>query len=133
MLSYSYSEKAEAGLIDVLLNASAVRDDNGKILHSRSTWIDISEKKAAERKLQYIQRLNRLNIEIISDLLCLKDIDGVYLTKSSFGHCCGRVADTSGTPQSALQCGQVHRSRVLHASGQSGIGRRQKNAADHDG
>ncbi len=66
--------------IDVLLNASAVRDKKGKITHTRSTWIDITEKKAAEEQLHYMQRLNRLIIETIPDLLWLKDIEGVYLT-----------------------------------------------------
>jgi PAS domain S-box-containing protein len=64
----------------VLLNASAVRDNEGKILHTRSTWIDITEKKAAEKQLHYMQRLNRLIIETIPDLLWLKDIEGIYLT-----------------------------------------------------
>jgi PAS domain S-box-containing protein len=66
--------------IDVLLNVSSVRDENGKILCSRSTWIDITEKKTAEKQLHYMQRLNRLIIETIPDLLWLKDIEGVYLT-----------------------------------------------------
>ncbi len=66
--------------IDVLLNASAVRNKKGKILHTRSTWIDITEKKTAEKQLHYMQRLNRLIIETIPDLLWLKDIEGVYLT-----------------------------------------------------
>ncbi|MCI5145309.1 MAG: PAS domain S-box protein, partial [Candidatus Electrothrix sp. AR3] len=72
--------RKDGGKLEVLLNASAVRDKNGKILHSRSTWIDITEKKAAEKKLQYMQQLNRLIIETIPDLLWLKDVDGVYLT-----------------------------------------------------
>ncbi len=66
--------------MDVLLNASAVRDEQGKILQTRSTWIDITEKKAAEKKLQHVQRLNRLIIDTIPDLLWLKDADGAYVT-----------------------------------------------------
>jgi PAS domain S-box-containing protein len=65
--------------IDVLLNVSAVRDDEGRILHTRSTWIDITEKKVAEKQLLYMQQLNRLIIETVPDLLWLKDIEGVYL------------------------------------------------------
>ncbi|XOF32516.1 MAG: PAS domain S-box protein [Candidatus Electrothrix sp. YB6] len=72
--------RRDSSRIDVLLNASAVRDEQGRILQTRSTWIDITEKKAAERELQYMQRLNRLIIETIPDLLWLKDTDGVYLT-----------------------------------------------------
>uniref|UniRef100_UPI0040579A7C PAS domain S-box protein n=1 Tax=Candidatus Electrothrix sp. TaxID=2170559 RepID=UPI0040579A7C len=72
--------RCDGSRIDVLLNVSAVRDASGKILHTRSTWIDITEKKAAEKQLHYMQRLNRLIIETVPDLLWLKDIEGVYLT-----------------------------------------------------
>ncbi|WPD22261.1 MAG: PAS domain S-box protein [Candidatus Electrothrix scaldis] len=71
--------KRDGRRIDVLLNVSAVRDHEGNILHTRSTWIDITEKKSAERQLHYMQCLNRLIIETIPDLLWLKDNDGVYL------------------------------------------------------
>jgi PAS domain S-box-containing protein len=71
--------RKDGGRIDALLNASAVRDSSGTILHARLTWIDITGKKAAERQLQHIQRLNRLIIDTIPDLLWLKDIDGHYL------------------------------------------------------
>jgi len=38
--------------IDVSLNVSAVRDDEGKILHSRSVWRDITRRKRAEEELR---------------------------------------------------------------------------------
>ncbi len=38
--------------IDVSLNVSAVRDEHGKILHSRSVWRDITRRKGAEQKLR---------------------------------------------------------------------------------
>ncbi|MCG8038747.1 MAG: EAL domain-containing protein [Candidatus Thiodiazotropha taylori] len=41
--------------IEVLLNVSAVRDDQGNILYSRSTWTDISEKKRLEETLKLLQ------------------------------------------------------------------------------
>jgi diguanylate cyclase (GGDEF)-like protein/PAS domain S-box-containing protein len=37
--------------IDVLLNVTSVRDKQGTILYSRSTWVDISEKKHYEAQL----------------------------------------------------------------------------------
>ncbi|MCI5122371.1 MAG: PAS domain S-box protein, partial [Candidatus Electrothrix sp. AUS4] len=82
--------------IDVLLNVSAVRDKQGNILHTRSTWIDITEKKSAERQLHYMQCLNRLIIETIPDLLWLKDNDGVYLA------CNPRLAQLYGTQESEV-------------------------------
>ncbi|WP_339136832.1 MAG: PAS domain S-box protein [Candidatus Electrothrix sp. GW3-4] len=82
--------------IDVLLNVSAVRDKEGRILHTRSTWIDITEKKAAERQLHYMQLLNRLIIETLPDLLWLKDTDGVYLA------CNPRMEQLYGAPESEI-------------------------------
>jgi diguanylate cyclase (GGDEF)-like protein/PAS domain S-box-containing protein len=38
--------------IDVLLNASAVRDEHGNILYSRSSWRDITMRKKIENKLE---------------------------------------------------------------------------------
>ncbi|MGX9727027.1 MAG: response regulator [Candidatus Electronema sp. VV] len=82
--------------LDVLLNSSAVRDEQDEIIHSRATWIDITEKKTAERKLHHIQRLNRLIIETIPDLLWLKDADGVYLA------CNPRVEQCLGAPETEI-------------------------------
>ncbi|HLA28981.1 MAG TPA: PAS domain-containing sensor histidine kinase [Syntrophales bacterium] len=39
-------------IIDVSLNASAVRDKDGKIINSRSIWHDITERKRAEEKIK---------------------------------------------------------------------------------
>ncbi|WP_417911903.1 response regulator [Candidatus Electronema sp. TJ] len=82
--------------VDVLLNASAARNEKGDILHTRSTWIDVSERKAADRKLKEMQRLNRLIIETIPDLLWLKDVDGVYLS------CNPRVEQCLGAPEAEI-------------------------------
>ncbi|MBF0621674.1 MAG: transporter substrate-binding domain-containing protein [Magnetococcales bacterium] len=38
--------------IDVTLNVTAVRDDAGKVLYSRSCWIDISNRKRMEEQLR---------------------------------------------------------------------------------
>jgi PAS domain S-box-containing protein len=85
--------RRDGRIIDVLLNVSAVRDNEGRILHTRSTWIDITEKKNAERQLHYMQRLSRLIIETVPDLLWLKDIDGVYLA------CNPRLEQLYGVPE----------------------------------
>jgi len=42
--------------IDVILNVTAVRDDNGNIIHSRSSWRDISDRKQAEIKLRKLSQ-----------------------------------------------------------------------------
>ncbi|MCW5206044.1 response regulator [Desulfobulbus sp. F5] len=71
--------RKDGSKIDVLLNASAVRDENGEILRTNSTWVDITERKAAAKKIREIQKLNRQIIESIPDMLWLKDEQGVFL------------------------------------------------------
>ena len=48
--------RKDGSKIDVTLNVTAVRDENGKVLYSRSAWIDTSEKKRAERTLETLRR-----------------------------------------------------------------------------
>ena len=48
-------KRQDGSKIEVSLNVSAVRDEQGKILHSRSIWRDITQRKQAEKE---IQRLN---------------------------------------------------------------------------
>ncbi|MEW8351548.1 MAG: EAL domain-containing protein [Candidatus Thiodiazotropha taylori] len=43
--------RRDGSKIDVNLNVTAVRDEQGKILYSRSCWIDISDRKEKERQL----------------------------------------------------------------------------------
>ncbi len=45
-------KRRDGSKIDVILNASAVRDENGNILYSRSSWRDITERKKAEKALR---------------------------------------------------------------------------------
>jgi PAS domain S-box-containing protein len=49
-------KRKDGSKIDVMLNVSAVRDKNNKILHSRSAWRDISDLKKAERKILDLAR-----------------------------------------------------------------------------
>jgi len=45
-------KKKDGAPLDVSLNVSAIRDESGKILYSRSSWRDITLKKKAERALK---------------------------------------------------------------------------------
>ncbi len=45
--------------IDVSLNSSAVRDEEGKIIYSRSIWRDITVRKQAERHVEHLNRVLR--------------------------------------------------------------------------
>jgi two-component system cell cycle sensor histidine kinase/response regulator CckA len=52
--------RKDGGVIDVSISASAVRDKDGNILHSRSIWHDISDKKKLETQLQRAQKMEAI-------------------------------------------------------------------------
>jgi len=58
-------KRKDGSKIDVVLNVTAVRDDEGNILYSRSTWTDITQLKNYETKLA---KQNRELIEAKHDL-----------------------------------------------------------------
>ncbi|UJB72506.1 PAS domain S-box protein (plasmid) [Acaryochloris sp. 'Moss Beach'] len=47
-------QRQDGSKLDVSLNVRAVRDQNGTILHSRSSWRDITERKQLETQLQEV-------------------------------------------------------------------------------
>ncbi len=67
--------RKDGGKLDVLLNVAAVRNKEGKILHSRSCWIDISEKKAAEREKQRAFESMRLILDGLEALVYVADME----------------------------------------------------------
>ncbi|MCD4717709.1 MAG: response regulator, partial [Desulfobacterales bacterium] len=52
--------RKDGSVIDVSISASAVRDKDGHILHSRAIWRDISEKKKLEARLQRAQKMEAI-------------------------------------------------------------------------
>ncbi len=48
-------KRQDGSRIEVSLNVSAVRDEQGKILHSRSIWRDITKRKQAEKEIQRLK------------------------------------------------------------------------------
>ena len=60
--------KKDGSGMAVSLNVSAVRDEEGNILHSRSTLRDITDKKRAEKILQQERNKLRLALEQIAKL-----------------------------------------------------------------
>lgn len=57
--------RKDGSAIDVSLNMSAVRDEDGRVLHSRLTWRDITDRKRAlETLARQAQELRRSNQEL---------------------------------------------------------------------
>lgn len=55
-------KRKDGSVIDVSLNVSAVRDLKGNVLHSRSSWRDITEKKKLQAQLQQAHKMEALGI-----------------------------------------------------------------------
>lgn len=72
-------ERKDGSSLDVILNVTAIRDENGIPVFSRSIWIDISARKEAERKVleakeavekanDQLQELDRLKSMFIASM-----------------------------------------------------------------
>jgi PAS domain S-box-containing protein len=71
--------KKDGTAIDVSLSATAVRDDKGNILHSRSVWRDITKRKQAEDALRDKQKELDKFFTSNLDLLCIANTDGYFV------------------------------------------------------
>jgi len=71
--------KKDGSKIDVILNASALRDKDGKILSSRSVWRDISDLKKAEIALQESEKKYRTYIESAPNGVFILNSKGEFL------------------------------------------------------
>jgi len=69
-------KKKDGGKIDVSLNVSSVRDESGKIIHSMSSWRDITDRKKADEKLRQSEDNYRLLINNIPDVTWTSDSSG---------------------------------------------------------
>ena len=68
--------RADGSTIDVLLQATPMRDATGKIVASRSTWRDVTKQKEAERALASQEALYRTLIEAAPQVIWVADADG---------------------------------------------------------
>jgi PAS domain S-box-containing protein len=66
-------QRKDGRFIDVLLNASAVRNEQGEILSSRFSWRDIKNRKLAEQKLEASKAYLDKIINNIGDPVFVKD------------------------------------------------------------
>ena len=68
--------RIDGSTIDVLLQATPMRDETGKIVASRSTWRDVTKQKEAERALASQEALYRTLIEAAPQIIWVADADG---------------------------------------------------------
>jgi PAS domain S-box-containing protein len=68
--------KKDGTIMDVLANASAIRDDHGEILCSRSSWREITKRKKAEKEVRYARNLITSIIDSMPSILVGVNPDG---------------------------------------------------------
>ena len=72
-------KRKDGSKLEVSLNASAIRDEAGNILQSRSVWRDITERKRAKDALRVSEARYRLLLESISDAIYVLDHEWRYV------------------------------------------------------
>ncbi len=75
-------KRRDGSKIDVSLNVTAVRDEEGNIVRSRSVWRDITDKKRYEEALRESQEKYRLLVDNQTDMVVRFDVDGRLLFAS---------------------------------------------------
>jgi len=73
------AKRKDGSKLNVSLSVSAVRDDQGKILHSRSVWRDITERKWAEEALREAKKFTDSLIASMQDGFSVLDSNGVHV------------------------------------------------------
>ena len=88
--------RADGSTIDVLLQATPMRDETGKIVASRSTWRDVTKQKEAERALAAQEALYRTLIEAAPQIIWVTDADGqIALLNKAWHEFSGRSVEES--------------------------------------
>ncbi len=88
--------RADGSTIEVLLQATPMRDETGKIVASRSTWRDVTKQKEAERALAAQEALYRTLIEAAPQIIWVADADGqIALLNKAWHDFSGRTAEES--------------------------------------
>ena len=88
--------RADGSTIDVLLQATPMRDASGRIVASRSTWRDVTKQKEAERALASQEALYRTLIEAAPQIIWVADADGqVALLNKAWHEFSGRTDEES--------------------------------------
>ena len=88
--------REDGSTIGVLLQATPMRDETGKIVASRSTWRDVTKQKEAERALAAQEALYRTLIEAAPQIIWVADADGqIALLNKAWHEFSGRTVEES--------------------------------------
>jgi PAS domain S-box-containing protein len=68
--------RKDGSILDVSLSASAIRDEDGNVVRSRSIWRDITERKRVERALQESEEWHRELVRTANDIVVSYDKEG---------------------------------------------------------
>lgn len=104
--------RKDGSKLDVSLNISAVRDEQGKVIYSRSTWRDISQHKQLEEQLRGSQKMEALGTMAGGIAHDFNNILGsvmgnTELCMRSVGHCLKLEVRDSGKGIAAERQSQV--------------------------
>jgi PAS domain S-box-containing protein len=101
-------KRKDGSKIDVNLNVSAVRDENGKVLYSRSIWRDITERKLAEEKLSQSESRYCSFVSNFQGIAFRGDMNFVPL----FFH--GAVEEITGYTEDEFTAGKQRWDQIIH-------------------
>ncbi|MCP3914382.1 MAG: PAS domain S-box protein [bacterium] len=69
--------------LDVSVNATAIRDENGRIVRTRTIWRDVTDRRSAERRLRESERRYRTLVEHAPEAIVVLDVDAGHFVDAN--------------------------------------------------